>query len=345
MYSKIFPLLSKGVYLNTAYVGLMSKELVEFRANNEKDYLQKGEDYKKNSYKILEEAHTTISRFFGVNLNNAFVVNNFSSGIRHVIRFLPKKLKVLLIDNDYPSLISAFEEEDFLIHKVPMLDIGLEDQIDDYISKNQIDILALSIVQYSTGLLIDINFLESLKLKYPNLILIGDGTQFLGAHKFSFDSSPFDIVAGSGYKWLLAGFGNGVLMISKRYLDLINKEASVIRDIIFKGHFNILATASLNFAIKSLEKQGFENLMNQKAVLTEKVKNSLSEINQIGSWVSKRKQHSSIFILEGNKDLFKNLKKSKIHCVLRGKGIRISFHYYNTEEDLLYLENVLKENN
>ena len=345
MYSKIFPLLSKGVYLNTAYVGLMSKGLVEFRSNNEKDYLQKGEDYKKNSYRTLEETHRTVSRFFSVDLNNTFVVNNFSSGIRHVIRFLPKKLKVLLIENDYPSLISAFEEEDFLIHKVSMLDLGLEDLIDDYISKNQIDILALSIVQYSTGLLIDINFLESLKLKYPNLILIGDGTQFLGAHKFSFDSSPFDVVAASGYKWLLAGFGNGVLMISKRYLDFINKEASVIRDIIFKGHFNILATASLNFAIQSLEKQGFENLMDQKAVLTEKVKNSLSEINQIGSWVLKRKQHSSIFILEGNKDLFKNLKKSKIHCVLRGKGIRISFHYYNTEQDLFYLENVLKKNN
>ena len=345
MYSKIFPLLSKGIYLNTAYVGLMSKRLVEFRANNEKDYLQKGEDYKKNSYEILEEAHRTVSRFFSVNLNNAFVVNNFSSGIRHVIRFLPKKLKVLLIDNDYPSLISAFEEEDFIIHKIPMLDLDLEDQIDDYISKNQIDILALSIVQYSTGLLIDVDFLESLKLKHPNLLLIGDGTQYLGAHKFSFDSSPFDVVAASGYKWLLAGFGNGILMISKSYLDLIKKEASVIRDIIFKGHFNILATASLNFAIQSLEKQGFENLMNQKAELTEKVKNSLSEINKIGSWVSKRKQHSSIFILEGNKDLFKNLKKSKIHCVLRGKGIRISFHYYNTEDDLFYLENVLKGNN
>ena len=109
MYSKTFPLLSKGVYLNTAYVGLMSKGLVKFRANNEKDYLQKGEDYKKNSYKTLEETHITISRFFGVDLNNAFVVNNFSSGIRYVTRFLPKKLKVLLIENDYPSLISAFE--------------------------------------------------------------------------------------------------------------------------------------------------------------------------------------------------------------------------------------------
>ena len=78
MYSNIFPLLSKGIYLNTAYVGLMSKGLVEFRTNNEKDYLQKGEDYKKNSYKTLEEAHRTVSRFFSVNLNNAFVLNNLS---------------------------------------------------------------------------------------------------------------------------------------------------------------------------------------------------------------------------------------------------------------------------
>ena len=45
------------------------------------------------------------------------------------------------------------------------------------------------------------------------------------------------------------------------------------------------------------EKIVVPSLKNKK--VTEKVKNSLSEINQIGSWVSKRKQHSSIFILEG----------------------------------------------
>ena len=40
--------------------------------------------------------------------------------------------------------------------------------------------------------------------------MIGDGTQFLGAHAFHFNTSPFDVLAASGYKWLLAGFGNGV---------------------------------------------------------------------------------------------------------------------------------------
>ena len=55
MYSKIFPLLSKGIYLNTAYVGLMSKGLVQFRANNEKDYLSDGY----HNHYIIGDAKTT----------------------------------------------------------------------------------------------------------------------------------------------------------------------------------------------------------------------------------------------------------------------------------------------
>ena len=43
-----------------------------------------------------------------------------------------------------------------------MLDIGLEDQIDDYISKNQIDILALSIGVIQLVFLLILTFLKVL---------------------------------------------------------------------------------------------------------------------------------------------------------------------------------------
>ena len=64
---------------------------------------------------------------------------------------------------------------------------------------------------------------------------------------------PFDIVAASGYKWLLAGFGNGVMMISEAYLNLIQKKSIALFNLIFNGHFNILATARLKFAIEAFE--------------------------------------------------------------------------------------------
>ena len=67
--------------------------------------------------------------------------------------------------------------------------------------------------------------MRKIKIQYPDVILVGDGTQFLGEHNFNFDSSPFDIVAASGYKWLLAGFENGVMMISEAYLNLTQKKS------------------------------------------------------------------------------------------------------------------------
>ena len=53
-----------------------------------------------------------------------------------------------------------------------------------------------------SGLLIDHDFLKQLKRKYPNLIIVGDGTQFLGAHRFTLIIAPFDdcrVLATNGY--------------------------------------------------------------------------------------------------------------------------------------------------
>ena len=211
MYKESFPLLKKGTYLNTAYVGPMSKELAKFRRDQESIYFNNVEAYKASGKKLIEETHTTLARFYGSKPKNTYVIPNFSVGIRQVISLIPKKMKVLILDGDYPSLTSAFTESYHEVIKIP-LQPEIEAAIEKQFQTNEINILALSIVQYATGLLIDFDFLKTLKENYPNLILIGDGTQFLGAHVFNFESSPFDVVAASGYKWMLAGFGNGVLM-------------------------------------------------------------------------------------------------------------------------------------
>jgi selenocysteine lyase/cysteine desulfurase len=103
-----------------------------------------------------------------------------------------------------------------------------------------------------------------------------------------------------------------------------------------------LAAVSLKFAVSAFEEQGFDKLILQKEKLTEKVKQALSEYEFIPSWVSHRKQHSSIFILEGKENLYEELLNQNIQCVKRGKGVRVSFHYYNTEEDLDKLISALK---
>lgn len=319
----------------------MSVRLAKFRREQEEEYVQKGGMYKSQAYETLDEIHKSLAHFFGASPDRSFVIPNFSVGIRHALSLHTKKAGVLLVEEEYPSLVNAFEEGDFRLYRVPMQS-NLEEVIEQKLAKEKIAILALSIVQYASGLLIDIAFLKELKERYPDLLIVGDGTQFLGADRFHFDTAPFDVVAASGYKWMLAGFGNGVLLVSEAYLDRVQQKKKTLYKRVFNGHFNILAAASLHFAVSAFEEQGFEKLVLQKKKLTEKAKRALSENGFIPSWVSRRKQHSSIFILEGKENLYEDLLKQNIQCVKRGKGVRVSFHYYNTEEDLNKLLSALK---
>ena len=336
-----FPLLTNSTYLNTAYVGLMSEKLAAFRRGQDQEHVSNGGKYKLKADENLEETHQLLGQFFGSDKKLSFVVPNFSFGVRQAISFLPKNLKILLLEDDYPSLLDAFKEYDFDI-LLAKQDHNIEDVIEFMLASNKIDVLALSVVQYTTGLLIDLKFLKQLKVKYPHLIIIGDGTQFLGAHTFDFKKSPFDVIATSGYKWLLAGFGNGVLIVSEEYLKISQIESTTLFNQIFNGHFNILSTASLNFALKELTRQDFQKLMHKKKQLALIAKLELTSLNYISPWVSQRPSHSSIFSLKGDKKLYTHLTKYKIECVQRGEGIRVSFHYYNSLNDLANLIKALE---
>ncbi|MDG1710895.1 MAG: aminotransferase class V-fold PLP-dependent enzyme [Flavobacteriaceae bacterium] len=333
MYSEFLPLLTNCTYLNTAYVGPMSTKLAEYRREQDEHFIHTGGDFKVKAYDALEETHELIAHFFGALPKYSFVVPNFSFGIRQALALLPKNLNVLLLEEDYPSLCDAFVEKEFNINTIAQVS-NLEQSIKARIEMGEIDILALSIVQYTSGLLIDIEFLKDLKKQFPKLLIIGDGTQFLGAHAFNFSEAPFDIVVGSGYKWLMAGFGNGVLLTSKHFYKISNATPEQLYDQVFTGHFNILATSSLRFAIEELNRNDFKALMEQKEQLSQEVKLRLIEHDFIDSWVGERKSHSSIFSLKGGEELYEKLQKQKIHCALRGSGVRVSFHFYNQLEEL-----------
>ena len=338
-----FPLLTKTTYLNTAYVGLISSRLAEFRRSSEEFYLFKGGDkYKVQAYDELVSIHQNFASFFGLTPNRCFGIPNFSLGIRVALSLFPRNLEVLFIEEDYPSLTNAVKEQGFDFITIPMQP-KLEKAIEKKLKEESVDILALSIVQYTTGLLIDQEFLKKIRETYPDLVIIGDATQFLGAHEFQFDESPFHLVAGSGYKWVLAGFGNGILMISELLLKKFELNTELIRERFFQGHFNILALTSLNFAIQQLQKHNFKQLVQKKEDLSQTAKIELSDLGFLAPWVSERKNHSSIFSLKGGEPLFHFLQEKNIRAVVRGTGVRVSFHFYNTDQDLEKLLTALKE--
>ena len=56
-----FPLLKKCIYLNTAYVGLMSQGLYDFRRKYDLDYINKGDHVYMSKHKIFSFPQKMIS--------------------------------------------------------------------------------------------------------------------------------------------------------------------------------------------------------------------------------------------------------------------------------------------
>ena len=354
---KKFPVLRQYIYANTASAGLLSDDLMQWRQEHDLDYLIGGSDMKtKAMLEFLPEVRRTIAKFFGAKPENTSLVQNFSLGLNLLLDGLDAKHNILLVENDYPSVNWPFESRDFSIFYAKQ-DAHLEENIHGMIKKHSISVLALSLVQWVNGIRIDVNFLNTLKRDFPDLIIIADGTQFCGTTDFSFEDSGIDVLGGSGYKWLLGGYGNGFFLFTDGMADHFSLKTTGFnavggdvskRDTIRlakqlePGHLDTLNFGSLKFSLEYLESLGKKNIAERLEEISKAAKEIFSEMGLLDETVKARTSHSTIFNIEGNDSLFKSLKAKKVMCSQRGGGIRLSFHFYNTKSDLEAIVKILK---
>jgi len=100
------------------------------------------------------------------------------------------------------------------------------------------------------------------------------------------------------------------------------------------GHQDTLNYGSLEQAMLFQEKLGKENLYQRVVSLSANAKERFAEMGLLKKDTLLREKHSSIYNLKGDEALFKKLRENDIICSQRGGGIRVSFHYYNTELEL-----------
>ncbi len=350
-----FPSLSTATYLNTAANGIVPRSVIEWRRQHDRDLMEQASTFRMHAKEHIDSVRNTVSRYFGAKPNETALVPNFSLGLNMVLEGLPSGQKILLLKDDYPSVTWPVETRDFNICYAE-IDEKLEDKIEAAISKHRPDIFIFSIVQWLSGIKIDLEFVKQLKADNPNLLLIADGTQYLGTESFNFQESGIDILGTSGYKWLTAGFGNGFIMIREEAQKRIFPRAigfnsaesfsSEATDTHFMKHFepghqDTLSFGSLEQSILFVESMGKEMVSNQIKSLSDMAKLRFSEMGLLSNNTLLRESHSSIFNLKGDGAMFKKLIANNVICSPRGGGIRVSFHYYNSKADLDRLVEVL----
>ena len=351
-----FPVLRNGIYANTAVYGLLYESLLDWRQEHDLDFLIHGSDMREKTLKVISDTRKAVGQFFNCKRENVALVNNFSTGLNVLLEGLDRKKKVLLVEGDYPSLNWAFENRGFEISYVQMV-AKCEERIHEIIKKNHINVLALSLVQWLDGFYIDSEFLKRLKKEFPNLIIIADGTQFCGSVDFNFDDSGIDVLGASAYKWLLAGYGNGFMLFSDRIKDEVsihnigfnaangdfeNKDHIRFAKLFEPGHLSSLNFGSLKFSMDYFTKIGMDKITAHNQKLSEKAKSEFQELGLLDHKFKSRSIHSTIFNIKVDETTFQHLLDNEVYCAQRGQGVRLSFHLYNTEDDIDAIVKILK---
>ena len=352
---ELYPALENFTYLNTAAHGLISTQMADYKSSLNQDLLQKASLFTDDRGPFINDVRTSVSNFIDAHHHLTALVPNFSMAFNALLEGIDASKKFLLLKGDYPSVNWPVEARGFE-RCYADLNATLEDNIWNACEQHQPDFLALSIVQYISGIRIDLEFLKKLKVQFPDLIVIADGTQFIGVEEFRFRESGIDILAASCYKWLNAGDGNGFMTFKEEVVDHIQpKFTGFASDQGFKndrgsfmghfepGHQDMMAFGGLQKAVEFCQEYGMTQIEQQINVLSRAAHAEFAKRGLLQSEVIQRKKHSSIFNIAGNAQLMEVLKSHNIIVSQRGDGLRVSFSYFNTISDLNALLKVIDE--
>ncbi|MEL0225133.1 MAG: aminotransferase class V-fold PLP-dependent enzyme [Flavobacteriaceae bacterium] len=329
-----FPILDQCLYLNTAYTAPLSSTLSKWRLADDLAYEEKGDFYKneieKGHFKTTTKA---LARFADAEVECTFITGNFSSAFQNFLIHLPRNFRFLVLEDEYPSLTGIVEDLGFESHALP-LSLNIEEAVWEELHKVPYEVLTLSVIQYTSGLFFDMMWLEKIKKTFPSLIILIDGTQFLGAELFSLRESPIDAIFGSTYKWLLAGYGTGYAAIKSSLLSQLGISVNKLTTTYDRGQLSVKAVGSLGFSLNQIMTAGFPALIRQKQALANRMFEGLKKRSLLTDIVAQRKRHSSIYNLQITEEVYQGLLARKVRCIKRGNGVRVAIHHYNNTKDV-----------
>ena len=334
----------------------MYEGLLHWRQEQDMDLLIQGSASWPSKISILKETRNALKEFFKSDESEVALVPNFSIGLNLLLEGQAADQRVLLLENDYPSVNWPFDHRNFQISYVKPNHL-LEEHIEQQVKEGNVDILALSLVQWLDGVKIAPDFLRKLKAEYPDLLIIADGTQYRGAFKLDLDNSGIDVLGSSGYKWMLGGYGNGFMMIRKDAMHRFHNQSVGFNsaegnlhmkdDIAFckrlePGHLDSLSFGSLCRSLDLLTEIGMDKIDEWNRKLSDYAIATLGPLGLLEEVTKKRSDHGCIFRLVADKSLFDHLQQNNVQCSWRSGAIRLSFHFYNTEQEIDRIAEIIK---
>ncbi len=357
-----FPVIKRYTYLNHAAVGPLPQRVLDevSRINQDKGY--SGGLHWMDWEDEAEKTRKIIARFINAHPEEIAFTQNTSAGLSIIANGLnwEKTDNIVVNDLEFPSNLFPWQiqaKRHGLVTKTvqqrneELAMDAFEQEIDSHTK-----IVAVSHVQFSNGFKVDLQHLSKLAHENGGYV-ITDAVQSLGQMPINVKKLDVDFLATSGYKWLLSPIATGFLYIKKELIDEI--EPSIVgyrtdenhHEFSYRtitpaknarrfehGQINFPGIAGMQAAIELLEGYGILNIERRIRELVDVLIAGISELRGLKVLSSLKQEHRNGLVkvggLENPEEMVAKLKEDNIVISSRAGGLRISPHFYNTEEEI-----------
>ena len=216
-----FPELAETIYLNSASTGPLPecarRALDIFNRRRGAPHLLPDEEI----FAMLDQSRALLAQLVNADVDEVALTTNTTVGVNLAAMGLPLERGDVVVFSDrefpanaYPWLSLA--ERGIIAEKVPVNPSGWpdEDRLVERMRDPRVRVLAVSLVQFSSGYAVDLARLSA-AARETDTWLVVDAIQGVGQLPVDLKQTPVDVLAVGGQKWLLGPWGTGFACVRR----------------------------------------------------------------------------------------------------------------------------------
>jgi cysteine desulfurase/selenocysteine lyase len=354
-----FPITKSKVFLNHAAMSPPPKPVADAVRKCTDDFSNFGE----TSIEWTDLGKPVFAKLIGAKPEEIALVENTSMGLNIAANVLhyPHDAKIVTTDLEYPSVVYPWLRKSLgaKVHYVKNINgkILLED-VEKAVDDKTVAV-AISHVEYANGFRNDLRAIGKIAHEHGAYLIV-DAIQSAGAIPVDVRRDDVDFLTTACYKWLLSPPGAGYLYVKEELIeksepsfvgwasvkpevfettdfwDIWNLQLSETASRFEVGSPSILSLLGAREAMKILINFGIENVENRILKLTSRLIRSIKDLGLNLQTPEEPRYRSGIvnFKIDKAKEVTQTLNRKGIVVSARANGIRVSPHFYNTEEEI-----------
>jgi selenocysteine lyase/cysteine desulfurase len=354
-----FPITKNKVFLNHAAQSPLPKPVADAVRRFADDFSNFGD----TSIEWNDGGKPFFAKLIGAKPEETAFVENTSMGLNIAANVLhyPHDSKVVTTDLEYPSVVYPWLRKSLgvKVHYVKNVDGEiLLDDMEKAVDDKTVAV-AVSHVEYVNGFRHDLRALSEIAHEHGAYLIV-DAIQSAGAMQIDVKKDDVDFLTTACYKWLLSPPGAGYLYVKEElvekleppfvgwasvkpevfdtidFWDIWNLRLSETASRFEVGSPSFISLTGATEALKMVLNFGIENIQKRILKLTDHLIESVKSLGLKLQTPEESQYRSGVvnFKIDKPKETAESLNRKGIIVSARAHGLRVSPHFYNTEEEI-----------